>query len=47
MDLKLIEPLSFWFKDEVPAGRGAGAAGRDGLASSFPGPGLAVRVLGK
>jgi GMP synthase (glutamine-hydrolysing) len=48
MDLKVVEPLRLLFKDEVR--RVGRALGIDGLILDrhpFPGPGLAIRILGE
>jgi GMP synthase (glutamine-hydrolysing) len=48
MDLKLIEPLRELFKDEVRAiGRDLGIPDKILERHPFPGPGLAVRILGE
>ncbi len=48
LPFKLIEPLKELFKDEVRAvGKGLGISSRWLQRHPFPGPGLAVRVLGE
>ncbi len=48
MKFQLVEPLKCLFKDEVrQVGTGTGFAQGNRLSPAFPGPGLAVRILGE
>ena len=48
MNLKLIEPLKDFFKDEVRIlGRSLGLVKRINHKHPFPGPGLGIRIIGK
>ena len=48
MNLKLIEPLKEFFKDEVRVlGKSIGLIDKIRNKHPFPGPGLAIRILGK
>ena len=47
MNLKLIEPLKEFFKDEVRIlGKSLGLTNSIGNKHPFPGPGLAIRIIG-
>lgn len=48
MDLKLVEPLRYMFKDEVrKAGAELGLTPQSVNRQPFPGPGLAIRIMGE
>ncbi len=48
MNLKLIEPLKEFFKDEVRIlGKSLGLINEINFKHPFPGPGLAIRIVGK
>ena len=48
MNLKLIEPLKEFFKDEVRAlGKSLGLIESINFKHPFPGPGLGIRIVGK
>jgi GMP synthase (glutamine-hydrolysing) len=48
MDLKLVEPLRYMFKDEVrQAGTELGLSPQAVNRQPFPGPGLAIRIMGE
>ncbi len=48
MNFKLIEPLKEFFKDEVRVlGRSLGLSDEISYRHPFPGPGLAIRIIGK
>ena len=48
MNFKLIEPLKEFFKDEVRVlGRSLGLSDEISNRHPFPGPGLAIRIIGK
>ena len=47
MKLKLIEPLKEFFKDEVGVlGKSLGLVKNINFKHPFPGPGLAIRIIG-
>ena len=47
MNLKLVEPLRNFFKDEVRTlGKSLGLVKNINLKHPFPGPGLAIRIVG-
>jgi GMP synthase (glutamine-hydrolysing) len=48
MNLKLVEPLRYMFKDEVrKAGTELGLTSQSVNRQPFPGPGLAIRIMGE